>query len=98
MLTFINVFTVLPEKQQDALKGIERVYREVVSQQSGFISAQLLTSQDGSRVTAIAPWQTEADLQAMRATQKFKDLHDRNFYEAIVSNDGHIYDGAIAIE
>ncbi|MGL5871837.1 MAG: antibiotic biosynthesis monooxygenase family protein [Xenococcaceae cyanobacterium] len=79
MITFINVFTVKPEKQQDAMQAIEKVYTQVVKHQPGFISAKLLKSHDGNRVTAVAEWETEAHLQAMRTTQEFKDLHDRNF-------------------
>lgn len=98
MITFVNVFTVLPEKQQDALQAIGKVYTEVVRHQPGFISAKLLESDDGTRVTAVAYWESEEHLQAMRATQEFKDLHDRNFYEAIVSNDAQVYSTVVEIE
>ena len=37
MITFVNVFTVLPEKQQDAFAAVQRVYLEVVNHQPGFI-------------------------------------------------------------
>ncbi len=76
MITFVNVFTVLPEKQQDTFHAISKVYTDVVSHQPGFISAKLLVSDDGVRVTAVAQWESEADLQAMRNTQGFKDLHN----------------------
>lgn len=98
MITFINVFTVQPEKQQDALCAIQKVYTEVVKQQDGFIAAQLLKSDDGSRITAFAHWESEAHLQAMRTTQAFKELHNQEFYDAIVSNDGHVYSTTINIE
>lgn len=68
MITFVNVFTVLPQKQQDALQAIEKVYAQAVKYQPGFISAKLLKSKDGSRVTAIALWENEQHLQAMRNT------------------------------
>lgn len=97
-IAFINVFTVQPHKQQDALQAIERVYREAVSQQPGFIDAKLLKSNDGKRVTAIAYWENEDALKAMRTTAKFRELHDRGFYEVIESNDGHVYDTIIAID
>ena len=98
MITFVNVFTVKPEQQQAALEAIAQVYREAVKLQPGFISAKLLKSNDGTRVTAIALWETEADLKAMRTTQKFKDLHDPSFSEKIVSVDSHVYDSVIEIE
>ncbi|MBD0301396.1 MAG: antibiotic biosynthesis monooxygenase [Tolypothrix sp. T3-bin4] len=97
MITFVNVFTVLPEKQQDAFQAIKKVYKDVVSHQPGFISAKLLVSDDGVRVTAVAQWESEADLQAMRNTQGFKDLHNEEFYNAIVSNDGHVYSNALSM-
>ena len=98
MITFINVFTVQPEAQSDALQNILQVYTEVVKQQPGFRGAKLLKSSDGTRVTAIAYWESEADLQAMRSTPGFKALHTPEFYAAIVSNDGHVYNQGIDIE
>lgn len=98
MITFINVFTVERDTQSDALRNITRVYTEVVRQQPGFMSAKLFKSRDGKRVTAIAYWESAADLQAMRSTEKFKALHTPEFYAAIVSNDGHVYNEVIEIE
>lgn len=97
MITFVNVFTVLPEKQQDAFKAIQKVYTDVVALQPGFIAAKLIVSDDGVRVTAIANWESEEDLKALRNTQGFKDLHDEKFYNAIVSNDGHVYSTVVEI-
>jgi len=51
MITFINTFTVHPDKQKDVLHAIQNVYVSVVKQ-PGFISAQLLQSDVGARVTA----------------------------------------------
>lgn len=65
---------------------------------SQFISAKLLKSNDGTHVTAIACWEDEACLEAMRTTSKFKALHNPEFYEAITSNDSHVYDMVIDIE
>jgi heme-degrading monooxygenase HmoA len=98
MITFVNVFTVLPEKQADALQKIQQVYVEVVKHQPGFISAKLLKSDDGTRVTAIAHWESAEQLAAMRETQGFKDLHNQEFHDAIVFNDGHVYSNSNAVE
>ncbi|MGI2902974.1 antibiotic biosynthesis monooxygenase family protein [Tolypothrix sp. VBCCA 56010] len=97
MITFVNVFTVLPEKQEDAFLNIQKVYMDVVKHQPGFVSAKLLVSDDKTRVTAIANWQSEADLKAMRETPGFKDLHNPQFYQAIVSNDGHVYSTVVDV-
>ncbi|MBW4569467.1 MAG: antibiotic biosynthesis monooxygenase [Tolypothrix carrinoi HA7290-LM1] len=97
MITFVNVFTVLPEKQEDAFLNIQKVYMDVVKHQPGFISAKLLVSDDKTRVTAIANWESEADLKAMRETPGFKDLHNPQFSQAIVSNDGHVYSTVVDV-
>ncbi|MBD2043642.1 antibiotic biosynthesis monooxygenase family protein [Microcoleus sp. FACHB-672] len=98
MITFVNVFTVLPEKQQDAFQAIQKVYTEVVAHQPGFITAKLIVSDDSTRVTAIANWESEENLKALRNTQGFKDLHDKNFYNAIISNDAHVYSTVVEIK
>ncbi|WP_036485846.1 antibiotic biosynthesis monooxygenase [Myxosarcina sp. GI1] len=99
MITLVNVFTVSPQNQTQALQNIQQVYQEVVSSRSGFISANLLKSSDGKRVTAIAYWESEADLQAMRSTQKFKNMISSSEFEAaIISNEGHVYNETIAID
>lgn len=98
MITFVSVFTVIPEKQPDALRAIQKVYNEVAIHHPGFISAQLLPSDDGNRVTAIAHWESEEDLKAMRNTPEFTELHDRNFLPTIVGNDGHLYSHSVAIK
>jgi heme-degrading monooxygenase HmoA len=97
MITFINTFTVLPEKQQEALTLISRVYTDVVKYQPGFISAKLLFSSDGTKVTAFALWEDEESLKALRKTQGFRDLHTKEFVDAIVSNESHIYETALEL-
>ena len=98
MITFVNVFTVIPEKQPDALRAIQKVYNEVAIHYSGFISAQLLLSDDGNRVTAIAHCEREEDLKAMKNNPKFQELHDRDFLQMIVGNDGHLYSHLVEIK
>jgi heme-degrading monooxygenase HmoA len=97
MITFVNVFTVLPDKQQAAFEAISRVYMEVVKHQSGFIEAKLLVSDDGTRVTAVALWESEEHLAAMRKNQGFKDLHNAEFFSNIVSNDRHVYSTVLEV-
>jgi heme-degrading monooxygenase HmoA len=97
MITVVNVFTVIPEKQEQALKNIEKLYFEVVKHQPGFISARLLKSDDGTRVTAIANWETTQQLAAMKNTQGFKELHNQEFLDAIVSVDPHVYSNGIEV-
>lgn len=97
MVTFINIFTVKPEKQQQALQNIQRVYQEVVRIQPGFISAELLQGNDGTRVTAIARWQSEENVAKLRDNQRFKELHNKEFFDAIESVEPRFYTTAIEV-
>jgi heme-degrading monooxygenase HmoA len=97
MIMFVNVFTVLPEKQQAAFAAISQVYMEVVKQQPGFIEAKLLVSDDSQRVTAVATWDSVENLAAMRQTQAFQDLHNAEFFSNIVSNDPHVYSTVLEV-
>lgn len=67
MITLINVFTVEPANQQRLLDLLTRATDEFVCQATGFISATLHRSLDGSKVTMYAQWRSEEDYQAMRA-------------------------------
>lgn len=98
MATFINIFTVKPEKQQQALQNIQQVYQEVVRIQPGFISAELLQSNDRTRVTAIARWESEENVASLRENERFKELHDREFFEAIESVEPRFYTTAIEVQ
>jgi heme-degrading monooxygenase HmoA len=99
MITFINVFSVEPEKQQAAFEAVKKVYAEVVQHQPGLISAQVLKSDDGTRVTAVAYWESEEHLQSMRNTSEFQNLVNTHDFEAMVgSSDGHVYSTAAAFK
>ena len=98
MVTFINIFTVKPEKQQQALQNIQRVYQEVVRTQPGFISAELLQSNDGNRVTAIARWESQENVAALRDNQEFKDLHNQEFNQVIESVEPRFYTTVIKVQ
>ena len=97
MVTFINIFTVKPEKQQQALQNIQRVYQQVVRNQPGFIDAELLQSKDGTRVTAIAHWESQENVAALPDNQEFKDLHNNEFNEAIESVEPRFYQRVIQV-
>ena len=67
VLTFINVFTVEPDRQQalvDLLTAAaERTFRHL----PGFVSANIHRSLDGRKVVNYAQWRSKADFDAMRA-------------------------------
>lgn len=98
MITFVNVFTVIPEKQPDALRAIQKVYNEIVSHRPGFISARLLLSDDGNRITAIARWEREEDLKNTINNPELADLQKRYFLQMFLSSDSHVYSHSVEIK
>jgi quinol monooxygenase YgiN len=66
LLTLINVFTVAPADQQRLVDLLIRATEESVRHASGFISASLHRSTDGTKVTMYAQWRSIEDYEAMR--------------------------------
>src|ERR1700733_2135490 len=65
-VTLINVFTVDPKDQQRLVDLLTRATDGLGSAAAGFISATLLRSFDGTKVTMHSRWRSEADYAAMR--------------------------------
>src|SRR5712691_7753005 len=66
LVTFINVFRVEPANQQRLVDLLARATVESVRNAPGFVSATLLRSFDGAKVTMYAQWRTIEDYQVMR--------------------------------
>jgi len=66
-LTLINVFTVNPIDQQKLVDLLIMATEESVTKITGFISASLHKSLDGTKVTMYAQWRSIVDYQNMRA-------------------------------
>jgi quinol monooxygenase YgiN len=66
-VTLINVFTVDPKDQRRLIELLTRATDGLVSAAPGFISASLLRSTDGTKVTMYSRWRSEADYAAMRS-------------------------------
>ena len=66
LLTLINVFTVEPAKQQELVALLIHATESSVRYATGFISASLHRSLDGTRVAMYAQWRSVDDYQAMR--------------------------------
>ena len=66
LVAFINVFRVEPANQQRLVDLLARVTVESVRHAPGFVSATLLRSFDGAKVTMYAQWRTIEDYQTMR--------------------------------
>lgn len=97
MITFVNVFTVNSGQQDKAFERIHQIYTEVVKEQTGFIDATLLKSEDGTTVTAIAHWDSPEPLQALWDIPRFRDLHDQDFKAAISKVEPHVYSASVFV-
>lgn len=65
-VTLINVFTVEPANQQRLVELLARATETSVRHATGFVSASLHRSLDGTKVTMYAQWRSAEDYQAMR--------------------------------
>jgi quinol monooxygenase YgiN len=65
-LTFINVFTVAPENQDELIKLLTEVTEQNVRHHKGFVSASLHRGIDGKKVTMYAQWASVEDYESMR--------------------------------
>lgn len=66
-MTVINVFTVAPQQQARLIELLTRATETSVRHVSGFVSAALHRSLDGTKVTMYAQWTTPEDYDRMRA-------------------------------
>jgi len=62
-VTLVNVFTVAPERQIELVEALEEATSEIFMSVPGFISANLHTSLDGTRVINYAQWASEKHYQ-----------------------------------
>ena len=67
-VTFINTFTVKPERQQELIDLLDRATDEVMRHLPGFISATMHRGLEGNKVANYAQWRSLDDFQAV-----FKD-------------------------
>ncbi len=65
VLTLINVFTVVPERQQSLADVLREATETVMNKLPGFVSANIHKSLDGTRVTNYAQWQNREAFEAM---------------------------------
>ncbi len=65
VVTLINVFTVEPENQQRLVDMLIEATEKTMKNLSGFVSANIHKSADGSRVANYAQWRSREDFEAM---------------------------------
>ena len=90
LCTLINVFTVLPEKQQELVDALIEATEQVIRALPGFVSANIHKSIDGVRVTNYAQWTSPAALQAMLSNPE-ANKHIKRCQEIAEHIDFHLY-------
>lgn len=90
-ITLINVFTVTPEKQETAAIKIAEFYQTFVSNQPGFVAAEIQKSLDGIKVAAIARWESFEALATMQQNLEFQNLV-KTVHRNIIHAEPHIYE------
>lgn len=65
LTTLINVFTVLPEHQEELVRLLDSATDDVIRNSPGFVSASIHASLDGTRVTNYAQWTSQESYRSM---------------------------------
>jgi quinol monooxygenase YgiN len=65
ILTLINVFTVIPDRQHELATLLIEATEHTIRHLPGFISANIHTSLDGRRVVNYAQWRSRDAFEAM---------------------------------
>ena len=87
--TLINVFTVEPKNQQHLVDLLIEATEKVMSQQEGFISANIHKSLDGTRVVNYAQWKSGEDFEKMLKNPRA--IIHMNAALSIAKADGSLY-------
>ena len=72
-IVLINTFTVEPDKADELMSVLSHATEKGMSQQPGFVSANLHISQDKKHVANYAQWRSQADLDAMMANPAVRE-------------------------
>lgn len=75
--TFITVFDVAPERQDELLDLLRRGADEVIAHRPGFVTLSLYASVDGRRVVNVAQWDSPDAARATQADPKAADYAAR---------------------
>jgi quinol monooxygenase YgiN len=76
-VTLINVFDVEPSKQQELVELLTEGTENVMRERPGFVSVNLLTSNDGTRVVNYAQWHSLEDIKATMSDPDAQDYARR---------------------
>lgn len=70
--TVLTTFEVTPGTCQDLLDALTDAYRDVISQQPGFIAAGLHVNDAQTRIANYSQWARREDFQAMLRTDEMR--------------------------
>ena len=90
-LTFINTFTVEPERAEALIQALKHSTEEIFRSKKGFISVNLHMSRDHKRVVNYAQWQSKEDYVAAFKTPEVQ-AHIKEIAALAVSFDPVDYD------
>jgi quinol monooxygenase YgiN len=90
-LTFINTFTVEPERAEALIQALKRSTEETFRSKKGFISVSLHMSRDHKRVVNYAQWRSKEDYVAAFKTPEVQ-AHIKEIAALAVSFDPADYD------
>ncbi|MDA3646454.1 antibiotic biosynthesis monooxygenase [Saccharopolyspora indica] len=88
--TLINVFTVQPDQQRALADLLAQATEEVMQHLPGFISANIHTSTDGTKVTNYAQWRSAEDFHAMLGNPVARE-HMQRAAELAERYEPHLY-------
>ncbi|EFW90509.1 tetracenomycin polyketide synthesis hydroxylase TcmH [Haladaptatus paucihalophilus DX253] len=94
--TLINVFTVVPERQDELVDLLADATEETMRHLPGFVSANIHRSRDGERVVNYAQWESEADYEAIFERPDVREHMDGAL--ELATADYHLYDVALTDE
>ena len=90
VVTLINAFTVAPEDQQRLLDLLAEA-TETVIRVTGFLSANLHKSLDGTRVANYGQWRSREDFEAMLENPEAA-MHMKEAAETAEKFEPHLYE------
>lgn len=89
-ITLINVFEVMPEKQEELLQILIKATEETMENVDGFISANFHVSLDKTRVTNYAQWKSIEHFKKMLDNPK-AGIHMKKAEEICEKFDANTY-------
>lgn len=91
LVTFINVFTVEPERQRELLNVLTTASGEVMRHLPGFISGNFHASTDGTKIVNYIQWEGTETLEAAQVDPAAR-AHMKRAMAIAVNVEPHMYE------